>query len=85
MKRKSVVISVHRSRLCSGRRLRLYVLGMQRGMGMIGDAGHEHADSDNLRVRRRKASPGRRRDAAPHRSGLKAGDVDPATGKKILY
>ena len=55
----------------------LYSLGMHRGMGMVATTGGAGGPSSNAEG-----------EAATRRhieAGLKAGDVDPATGTKILY
>jgi Cu(I)/Ag(I) efflux system membrane fusion protein len=64
----------------------LYQLGMHRGMGMAGGAAETSAsgaastDSGPQSIAQGEAATRRHMTA-----GLKAGDVDPETGKKILY
>ena len=64
----------------------LYVLGMQRGMGMAGGTSATtardatSADSGPQSIAQGEAATKRHITA-----GIKAGDIDPETGKKILY
>jgi membrane fusion protein, copper/silver efflux system len=61
----------------------LYLLGMQRGMGMAGgssDTAASGSDSGPQSIAQGEAATKRHITA-----GIKAGDVDPETGKKILY
>ena len=65
----------------------LYTLGMQRGMGMSPGAGSASASSS---VTAQAAGPqsaveGEEATRRHIQAGLKAGDTDPANGKKILY
>jgi Cu(I)/Ag(I) efflux system membrane fusion protein len=59
----------------------LYAIGMQRGMGMAGAAAPAAAASGTVAADESPEDATRRHIA----SGLKAGDTDPNSGKKILY
>ena len=61
----------------------LYLFGMQRGMGMAGgtsETAASGADSGPQSIAQGEAATKRHITA-----GIKAGDIDPETGKKILY
>ena len=62
----------------------LYLMGMQRGMGMAG-AAPEAAGSAPASAADAANESGEDATRRHIKAGLKAGDVDPATGKKILY
>ena len=57
----------------------VYLMGMNRGMGMAGGAVAGAPDSGN------SIAAGEAATKRHIEQGIKAGDVDPATGKKILY
>jgi Cu(I)/Ag(I) efflux system membrane fusion protein len=63
----------------------LYVLGMQRGMGM--SAGDATSPASTAAVSGAPPSTAEGEDATRRhmQAGLKAGDTDPMTGRKILY
>ena len=65
----------------------LYMLGMQRGMGMGGGAPSAASTSGTSATAGRPQNAAEGEDATRRhmQAGLKAGDIDPMTGKKILY
>lgn len=70
----------------------VYQLGMQRGMGMNGavsvwpsGGGAPVTSSMNSATATKSAAEGEEATRRHVQSGLKAGDVDPVTGKKILF
>jgi Cu(I)/Ag(I) efflux system membrane fusion protein len=67
----------------------LYTVGMQRGMGMAASvrlvSRRANADQHRARCSSSKHCRRRRRHTPPHQTGIKAGDVDPDTGRKVLY
>lgn len=72
--------------------LGVYQLGMQRGMGMNGavsaspsGGGAPVTSSTNSATRVKSSAEGEEATRRHIQSGLKAGDVDPVTGKKILF
>ncbi|MBI2752370.1 MAG: efflux RND transporter periplasmic adaptor subunit [Betaproteobacteria bacterium] len=91
MKRKPLLLALMAVAVLGAAGYGLYVAGMQRGMGM--------AAASAAPVAGREATPPpAARDAGPQSvaqgedatrrhiaAGIKAGDVDPATGKKVLY
>jgi Cu(I)/Ag(I) efflux system membrane fusion protein len=66
----------------------LYALGMDRGMGMAPPAatvGSADAASGSVQAIPQGIAEGEEATRRHIKAGLKAGEVDPATGKKILY
>ena len=85
MKRATLVISLIAVAVLGAAGYALYTVGMQRGMGMASmpaAAGSDSAVSDSGPQSTAQGEEVTRRHIA---AGLKAGDMDPATGKKILY
>src|SRR5688572_25638463 len=83
MRRKSVVISVIAVSVLGAAGYAMYVLGMQRGMEMSAmPATSVNTTSDPAPQSIAQGEEATRRHIA---AGIKAGDIDPATGKKILY
>ena len=83
MRRKSVVISVIAVSVLGAAGYAMYVLGMQRGMEMSAmPATSVNTTSDPAPQSVAQGEEATRRHIA---AGIKAGDIDPATGKKILY
>ena len=74
MKSKPLWISVLAAGIFAAAGYGLYTLGMQRGMDMGGAAPGPQSTAEGEAATRRHIQ-----------AGLKAGDVDPMTGKKILY
>lgn len=91
MKRKTLLISAALAALLAASGYGLYMLGMERGMA--GGAGAMGASSATAGAGTGGASPGAVQGAAEGEdatrrhiaSGLKAGDIDPVSGRKILY
>ena len=88
MKLKTIVMSVVAASVLGATGYGLYAIGMQRGMGMAatpeasvaeGGAGNT---GGTLPMTIAQGEEATRRHIA---SGIKAGDVDPVTGKKIIY
>lgn len=85
MKRKPLVISLIAVAMLGAAAYGLYMFGMQRGMGMAAapaGAGAASAASDAGPQSIAQGEEATRRHIA---AGIKAGDMDPSTGKKILY
>ena len=85
MKRRALVISLIAVAVLGAAGYAVYMLGMQRGMGMAttpASAGSDSAASDTGPQSIAQGEEATRKHIA---AGLKAGDMDPATGKKILY
>ena len=87
MKLKTFLIGVAVAGLAGAAGYGLYAMGMQRGMGMAAPA---TADGGAPAVPGTQGLPqsiaeGEEATRRHIKSGLQAGDVDPATGKKILY
>lgn len=89
MKLKKLVIALIAATALSAAAYGLYALGMQRGMGMSAGAEQRPAQpateanaSQALPQSVAEGEDATRRHIA---DGLKAGDMDPVTGKKILY
>ncbi len=88
MKYKKLLIGLVLAGLTAGSGFAIYQMGMQRGMTMLSDASKPTASSNS------SAQPGglpqsiaegedaTRRHIA---KGIKAGDIDPITGRKVLY
>ena len=82
--KRAVVISVTAVAVLSAAGYGLYKFGMQRGMGMASipaDSGQRTASDISPQSIAQGEDATRKHIAA----GIKAGDTDPATGKKILY
>ena len=83
MRRKSLAITVIAVAVLGAAGYAMYMLGMQRGMGMSAmpaTSANTTADTGPQSIAQGEEAT-RRHIAA----GIKAGDMDPATGKKILY
>ena len=83
MKAKTTLLIVAAIVVAGGASYGLYLFGMQRGMGMAGGAAPTSAsgvDSGPQSIAQGEAATKRHITA-----GIKAGDLDPETGKKILY
>ncbi|MGH6610674.1 MAG: efflux RND transporter periplasmic adaptor subunit, partial [Burkholderiaceae bacterium] len=80
MKNKSVVIGLIAVAALGAAGYGLYMFGMHRGMGMSATPASFTADTAPQSIAQGEEAT-RRHIAA----GIKAGDVDPSTGKKILY
>ncbi len=83
MKRKTTLTIVAAIAVAGATSYGLYLFGMQRGMGMAGGAATtpaSGADSVQQSIAQGEAATKRHITA-----GIKAGDIDPETGKKILY
>ena len=63
----------------------LYRVGMQRGMGRCQRCRAGRAPPPAAPTSATTSPPAKTRRAATSQPGLKAGDIDPATGKQILY
>ena len=90
MKRKPLLISLVAAGLFAAGGYGLYMLGMQRGMGMGGSASATSATSTAETAAPvsggpQSATEGEDATRRHMQAGLKAGDIDPMTGKKILY
>ena len=89
MKTKNVLISLAMVTLVLAGGYGVYVLGMQRGMGMGSSSSAPSGSSSSTAQATSDAPQGAAggEDATRRhmQAGLKAGDIDPVTGKKILY
>ncbi|MEP6609827.1 MAG: efflux RND transporter periplasmic adaptor subunit, partial [Burkholderiaceae bacterium] len=86
MKRKSLVLSLIAVAVLGAAGYGAYMFGMQRGIGRA----ETHANAGAVDGAAPDTSPQTiaQGEAATRKhiaAGLKAGDIDPATGKKILY
>jgi Cu(I)/Ag(I) efflux system membrane fusion protein len=63
----------------------LYTVGMQRGMGMAANPAEATAAAGGHAAGPQSAAEGQEATRRHLQQGLKAGDIDPVTGKKILY
>ena len=81
MKTRPLLISLAMAALVGAGGYGLYVLGVQRGMGMGSTAAMDEAVSGGPP----SAAEGEDATRRHMQAGLKAGDTDPVTGKKILY
>lgn len=89
MKLKTLIIGLLAAGILGAAGYGLYVTGMQRGMGMAQPSASA-AGSDPAPAAATKAVPqgiaeGEEATRRHIATGIKAGDVDPATGKKVLY
>ncbi|MGM9488072.1 efflux RND transporter periplasmic adaptor subunit [Ideonella sp. YS5] len=87
MKRTVVVIGVLAAAALAAGGYSLYSLGMKRGM-TTAQAGHASASASSpaaAGAAPQGAAEGEEATRRHIQAGLKAGDIDPATGKKILY
>jgi len=73
---RKTVIAVVALAVLGGAAYGLYMLGMNRGMGMSGGVPSSTAPD---------TATGEAATREHEKAGLKAGDIDPATGKRILY
>ncbi len=88
MKRTPLLISIALAVLFAAGGYGLYMFGMQRGMGMAGATASPGSPAGNASPASsgpQSAAEGQDATRRHQQSGLKAGDVDPMTGKKILY
>jgi Cu(I)/Ag(I) efflux system membrane fusion protein len=88
MKRTTLAIGAIVAALAGAAGYGLYTLGMQRGMGMSAGASYTSAPSTAAMPSGAAPQSTAEGEAATRRHiqvGLKAGDVDPTTGRKILY
>jgi Cu(I)/Ag(I) efflux system membrane fusion protein len=84
MKTKTLLIGALAAAALAASGWGLYAMGMHRGMGMSGAStapGSASADASAPAANESGEDATRRH----IKSGIKAGDVDPATGKKVLY
>ena len=87
MKLKPLLISLAGTCLVAGGGYSLYLFGMQRGMGMGtgAPAASTQVGAGSARLAAGGAAEGEEATRRHVQTGLKAGDVDPVNGKKILY
>ena len=87
MNRKSLLVTVTFGAVFAAGAYGMYMLGMQRGMGMSPGAGSTSASSSSTAQAAgpQGAVEGEEATRRHIQAGLKAGDTDPANGKKILY
>jgi Cu(I)/Ag(I) efflux system membrane fusion protein len=89
MKLKKLVIAMIAATALSAASYGLYALGMQRGMGMSADAdqlpAQPAAEANATQALPQSVAEGEDATRRHIADGLKAGDMDPVTGKKILY
>jgi len=81
MKRKLLVVALLAAGVFGAAGYGLYMWGMQRGMGMAAGAGA----APSAAAAQGGAAEGEEATRRHMKTGLKAGDIDPVTGKKILY
>ena len=89
MKTPSVLIGLVAAGLLGAAGYGLYTMGMQRGMGMAAapaaTEGGNAAPASALQQVPQSIAEGEDATRRHISSGIKAGDIDPATGKKVLY
>jgi membrane fusion protein, copper/silver efflux system len=86
MKRKPIVISLIAAVVLGAAGYGVYIFGMQRGMSMTAAPAGATAAGDAARgAGPQSVEQGEEATRRHIAAGLKAGDTDPATGKKILY
>ncbi len=85
MKRKPLVISLIAVAVLGAAGYGAYMFGMQRGMGMASMPASAGSDSAASNGGPQSIAQGEEATRKHIAAGLKAGDMDPATGKKILY
>jgi Cu(I)/Ag(I) efflux system membrane fusion protein len=88
MKRKPLLISIAVALLVVAGGYGLYMFGMQRGMGMSSSVPSPESVSGTAPQSAggpQSAAEGEDATRRHIKAGLKAGDIDPVTGKKILY
>ena len=90
MKRKILVIALVLAGLFGAGGYGLYMFGMQRGMGMGGGSTPSAATAGSATTQPATGGPqsaaeGEEATRRHMQAGLKAGDVDPVNGKKILF
>tara|TARA_B110001454_G_C12720530_1_gene434486 strand:- start:3053 stop:4723 length:1671 start_codon:yes stop_codon:yes gene_type:complete len=89
MKLKKLVIAMIAATALSAAAYGLYALGMQRGMGMNADAeqrpAQPAAEANATQALPQSVAEGEDATRRHIANGLKAGDMDPVTGKKVLY
>ncbi|WP_058089005.1 efflux RND transporter periplasmic adaptor subunit [Aquabacterium parvum] len=89
MKLKNLVIAMIAATALSAAAYGLYALGMQRGMGMNADAELRPAqpatEANATQALPQSVAEGEDATRRHIADGLKAGDMDPVTGKKVLY
>jgi len=84
MKRKSLVIGLISLAVLGAAGYGVYLLGMNRGMQMTGPA-QARTDASSTGTVPQTIAQGEEATRRHITAGLKAGDMDPAAGKKILY
>jgi Cu(I)/Ag(I) efflux system membrane fusion protein len=82
MKRKLLIFALISAGVLVAAGYGIYTFGMQRGMGMAGPAA---SAGTNQGAQPQGATEGEDATRRHIQTGLKAGDIDPLTGKKILY
>lgn len=85
MKRKPIVISLIAAVVLGAAGYGVYIFGMQRGMGMASIPTGSGAGDSAAAGGQQSSAQGEEATRRHIAAGLKAGDTDPATGKKILY
>jgi Cu(I)/Ag(I) efflux system membrane fusion protein len=85
MNRKSLLISLMAVAVLGAVGYGLYRVGMQRGMDMAAPSGADHAHDAVPDAGPQSVAQGEEATRRHIAAGLKAGDIDPVTGKKILY
>jgi Cu(I)/Ag(I) efflux system membrane fusion protein len=85
MKTKLLVIGVVAAGVLGAAGYGLYAVGMNRGMGMAGGAAAQPAANASGVTAAASNESGENATRRHMATGLKAGDTDPANGKKILY
>ena len=83
--RRAVVISAIAVAASGAAGYGLYQFGMQRGMEMAAPSGSDHAQHAAPETALQSSTQGEEATRRHIAAGLKAGDTDPVTGKKILY
>ena len=84
MQRTLIVIGLAAAATLAAAGYGLYAIGMQRGMGMS-SAAAPAASASAAETPVQSIAQGEAATRRHIKAGIKAGDVDPATGKKILY
>src|SRR5436190_1337416 len=87
MKQRTLLIAIALAAAIAGGGYGLYSIGMHRGMDMAADAASAPTASTGPASAAGPQSAAEGEDATRRhmQQGLKAGDIDPLTGKKILY
>lgn len=85
MKSKTIAIILVAAAALAAAGFGLYMFGMQRGMGMGTPTGTAASATASVEGGATGAAEGEDATRRHMQAGLKAGDIDPVTGKKILY